>query len=227
MVTKKNFLILSDIMETEKEMKVRAKKILSKLEKNYPSIPNLFLNYKTDAQMICAIILSAQSTDAQINKLTKKLFKKYFSVKDFANANKREFEKEIFSSGFYKNKAKNILSTFKILQKNYGGRIPLNMQSLLELPGIGRKTANLILLNKGIISGIAVDTHVLRLSNRLGFIQSKNQLKVETKLTQLYPKNKWAEVNKLFISHGRATCTAKSPFCNKCFLFSLCPRVNV
>ncbi len=216
-------------MESFLKKKLRAKRILLELGKAYPNQPELFLNYVTDAQMLCAIILSAQSTDAQINKLTKKLFKKYKSVKDFANADKKEFEKEIFSSGFYKNKTKNVIACFKKIEKDFNGKIPLEMSKLISLPGVGRKTANLVLLSKGIVEGIAVDTHVFRLTRRFGFSSSKTQLGIEKTLINLYDKKDWALVNRLFISHGRAICLSKKPKCNDCFLNKkkLCPRCYV
>ncbi len=209
--------------------KIRAKKIFFELEANYPNIPLLFLNHTTDAQMLCAIILSAQSTDAQVNKLTKTLFMKYVSVDDFANANLKMFEKEIRSTGYYRQKAKRVICCFKIIRDKYGGVIPLVMDELIELPGVGRKTANLVLANKGIVGGIAVDTHVWRLSQRLGFTKFDNQTKIEQDLLQIFDKKVWSKINGLFISHGRAICTAKKPNCANCFLNKkkLCPKIGI
>ena len=209
--------------------KDRAEKIILILKKNYVNVPNLFLNHNTPAQMLCAIILSAQSTDAQVNIVTKELFKKYKKVTDFANAKQNEFEKEIFSTGFYKNKAKNIINCFKKIEKEHGGKIPWNMQDLIALDGVGRKTANLVLLSHGDVRGVAVDTHVLRLANRFGVTKTKNANKVELDLIKLYDKKYWGLVNKMYISHGRATCTAKKPQCQECFIRNekLCPRIGV
>jgi len=206
--------------------KKRAKKIFCELKKNYPLVPQLFLHYNTDAQLLCAIILSAQSTDAQINKITEKLFKKYKTPADFASANLGVFEKEIRSAGYYHQKAKNIISCFSIIEKNFGGKIPLKMNDLVSLPGVGRKTANLVLANKGIIDGIAVDTHVWRLSQRLGFSKHDSQKKIELDLMGLFEKKFWGEINGLLISHGRAVCTARNPNCLGCFLNKkkLCPK---
>ena len=216
-------------MESKEKKKSRAQKILLELKKNYPRQPNLFLNHSNDAQMLCAIMLSAQSTDTQINKVTKRLFEKYKTIDYFASAKQRIFEKEIFSSGFYKNKAKNIIATFKKIKNEFNGSIPLTMSELISLPGIGRKTANLVLLNKGIISGIAVDVHVFRLSKRFGLTTSKTPNKVEQDLIAIYQKTDWQFVNKLFIVHGRAVCTARNPNCVSCFLNkkNLCTRVGV
>jgi endonuclease-3 len=209
--------------------KKRAELIFSELKKNYSSVPLLFLHYKTDAQMLCAIILSAQSTDAQVNKLTKTLFKKYKSVNDFAAANFKKFEIEIRSTGYYRQKAKRVIECFKIIKSIYKGKIPLKMDELIELPGVGRKTANLVLANRGIIEGIAVDTHVWRLAQRMGFTEFDDQLKIEKDLMNVFDKKVWGEVNGLFISHGRSVCTARNPKCSTCFLNKrkICPKIGV
>ena len=209
--------------------KKRAKLIFAQLEKNYPSVPMLFLNYKTDAQMLCAIILSAQSTDAQVNKVTNDLFKKYKSVDDFANANLKEFEGEVRPTGYYKQKAKRVIECFKIIRNTYNGKIPSMMDELIQLPGVGRKTANLVLASKGIVEGIAVDTHVWRLAQRMGFTKFDEQSKIEIDLMHVFDKSVWGKVNGLFISHGRTICTARNPNCEGCFLnkMKLCPKIGV
>ncbi|NMA44504.1 MAG: endonuclease III [Candidatus Diapherotrites archaeon] len=220
---------MGDKVQSLKDIKLRGKKVIFLLKKNYPAVPKLFLKYTTDAQMLCAIILSAQSTDAQVNRVTEKLFKKYKTVDDFASANQKTFEKEIFSTGFYKTKAKNIISCFKIIKKNYGGIVPLSMSDLISLPGVGRKTANLVLASKGIVEGIAVDTHVFRLSKRIGFSKAKTPVLVEKDLMQIFDKKDWSKINGLLISHGRAICTAKKPKCSSCFLNKkkLCKKFDV
>lgn len=207
----------------------RAEAIILELKKKYPRVPKLFLNHNTPSQMLCAIILSAQSTDAQINKLTKELFKKYKNVNDFANALPKEFEKEIFSSGFYKSKTKRVIACFQMIRDEYGGKIPGEISELVKLPGVGRKTANLVLASNNKIEGIAVDTHVARLSYRFGLTKNKDANKIEKDLMEIYPKNKWIEINGLYITHGREICFAKKPICSKCFLnkSKLCPRVGV
>jgi len=207
----------------------RAEAIILELKKKYPRVPKLFLNHNTPSQMLCAIILSAQSTDAQVNAVTEKLFKKYKTVDDFANAKRSELEKEIFSTGFYKNKAKNVINCFKKIKTDFGGEIPKTIQELITLPGVGRKTANLVLLSMGEIVGIAVDTHVSRLSKRFGLSSEKNADKIEQDLIKIYDKKYWPFVNKLYISHGRSICTAKKPLCSQCVLNKkkLCPRVGV
>lgn len=209
--------------------KKRAKLIFAELKKNYSSVPLLFLHYKTDAQMLAAIILSAQSTDAQVNKLTLTLFKKYKSVNDFASANLKVFELEVRSTGYYRQKAKRVIECFKIIRDKYKGKIPLKMAELIELPGVGRKTANLVLASYGIIEGIAVDTHVWRLAQRMGFTKFDDQKRIEIDLMNIFDKSVWQEVNGLFISHGRSICTARSPKCSECFLSkkNLCPKIGV
>jgi endonuclease III len=211
------------------DKKTRAKKVFQLMAKKYSDVPKIFLDYGTDAQMLCAIILSAQSTDVQTNKVTSVLFKKYKTVRDFASADRKTFEKEIFSTGFYKNKTKNIIACFKKIESGFGGKVPREMNALISLPGVGRKTANLVLLSFGIIEGIAVDTHVARISFRLGLSNKKDPDKIEKDLMALFDKAFWAYVNRLFISHGRAICTAKNPLCEKCFLneAKLCPRIGV
>jgi endonuclease III len=210
------------------DKKERAENIILEMKKNYPRVPKLFLNHNTSPQMLCAIILSAQSTDAQVNVVTKKLFKKYKTIADFANAKQSEFEKEIFSTGFYKNKAKNVIACFKKIKIEFDGEIPTKIEELVTLPGVGRKTANLVLLSFGITSGIAVDTHVIRLSSRFSLSEEKNADKIEQDLMKIYDKKYWSFINRLFISHGRALCIAKKPICSKCFLNNgLCPRIDV
>ena len=204
--------------------KKRAKLIFSKLVQNYSSVPMLFLDYKTDAQMLCAIILSAQSTDAQVNKVTKKLFKKYKSVNDFSNANLKTFEQEIRSTGFYKQKAKRVIECFKIIKNVYGGKIPLKMDELIKLPG-GRKTANLVLAKRGLLKELLLIL-MLQDFSKNGFTKFSEQFKIEKDLLNIFDKNKWSRVNGLFISHGRKICVARNPKCDICFLNkkNLCPR---
>ncbi|MEK6959021.1 MAG: endonuclease III [archaeon] len=211
------------------EQKLRAKKVFAELKSNYKGVPLLFLNYKTDAQMLCSIILSAQSTDKQVNKVTEKLFKKYKTVNDFASANLKTFEQEVRATGYYRQKAKRVIGCFKIIRDKYKGKLPSTMEELVELPGVGRKTANLVLANRGIVEGIAVDTHVWRLAQRLGFSKADDQHKIERDLMEVFDKKIWHELNGLLISHGRAICTARNPKCAECFLNKkrLCPRVGV
>ncbi|MFA5357724.1 MAG: endonuclease III [archaeon] len=207
----------------------RAKKVFQLLSKKYSDVPKLFLSYKTQAQMLCAIILSAQSTDVQTNKVTRELFLKHKTVSDFADADLSKLEREINSIGLYRSKARNIIFSFKIIKEKFGGKIPQTMGELLELPGVGRKTANLVLFSLGKIEGVAVDTHVARLSYRIGLSSSKNPSIIEKDLMNIYPKKNWGKLNGLFISHGREVCLARIPKCSNCFLNTakLCPRAGV
>jgi len=202
----------------------RAVTILTILEKQYPMIEGTVLNWKTPLDLLIATILSAQSTDKQINKITPELFKKYKTPSDYVNTPKEELEEIIKSSGFFHRKTELIQSACKQIINDFDGKVPNNMSDLLKLKGVARKTANIILGNAyGIVEGIAVDTHVMRLSQRLGFSIQKNRDKIELDLTHLFPKNKWYEINYLLISHGRAICTAKNPNCKDCSINKLCP----
>ncbi len=205
------------------EPKARAAKIMELLGKQY-SEAKIALHYTNPLQLLIATILSAQATDEQINKITPALFKKYRSAEDFANADINELEQQIKSSGFYHNKAKNIQNCCKMLVDKYGGKVPRTMTELLELPGVARKTANIVLQNAyGVIEGIAVDTHVRRLSQRLGLSEKNDPNKIELDLMQLVPKEKWMSITDLLIWHGRRVCTAKKPNCAGCVLNKICP----
>lgn len=199
-------------------------KIIELLIKEYPNA-KCSLDYMTPLQLLIAVILSAQSTDAQINKLTPALFKKFNTAKDFANADIKELEQYVKSSGFYKNKARNIQNTCKILDEKYHGNVPNTMEELIQLPGVGRKTANVVMLNAfNKCEGIAVDTHAKRLSNRIGLSDEIDPLKIEQDLLRKIPKNNWHLMNHLFVDHGRAICTAKNPKCNNCCIETYCKK---
>ena len=201
--------------------------IIETLENEYPNA-ECSLDFSTPLELLIAVILSAQSTDAQINKLTPKLFERFKTAKDFANANITELEQYVKSSGFYKNKAKNIQNTCKILDEKYGGKVPETMEELTSLPGVGRKTANVVMLNAfDKCEGIAVDTHAKRISNRIGFSLEDDPLKIEQDLLKKIPKEDWYKMNHLFVYHGRATCTARSPKCSECCIKDYCEKNNV
>ncbi len=201
----------------------RALKVLRILEREYKK-PRAALRFRDPLQLLVATILSAQCTDARVNKVTEHLFSKYKTAEDYANADLREFEEEIRPTGFYKNKARNIISAARIIVLEFGGRVPHNMNDLLRLPGVARKTANIVLSNAyGKIVGIAVDTHVSRLSQRLGFTKNHDPVKIERDLMELFPREKWYEINYLLIEHGRRVCSARNPKCEACVLSSLCP----
>jgi endonuclease-3 len=200
-----------------------ANSILTRLKKQYPRA-RIALNFSNNWELLVSVILSAQSTDKQINKITPALFNKYKTVHDYAKANVKEFEKDIYSSGFYRNKAKNIIAAAKIIVEKFNGEVPDTMEELITLPGVARKTANIILGNAfNKVEGIAVDTHVIRLSNRLGFSDQKNPVKIEKDLMNLFERKDWFKLTYVLIDHGRAICDAKKPKCDKCFLNDLCP----
>jgi endonuclease-3 len=205
------------------EPKARAQKIMELLEKEHADA-EIALHYKNPLELLVATILSAQATDEQINALTPKLFQKYKIAEDYANADLAELEQDVKSSGFYHNKAKNLKNTGKLLVEKYNSQVPKTMEELMELPGVARKTANIVLYNAyGIIAGVAVDTHVRRLSQRLGLTENTNQDKVEKDLMNLVPKDKWMHITDLLIFHGRRVCDARKPRCEACVLNKLCP----
>lgn len=205
------------------EPKARAAKIIELLEKQYIGA-KIALQYTNPLQLLIATILSAQATDEQINKITPALFKKYKTAEDFAQADIKELEQHIKSSGFYHNKAKNIQNSCKMLVEKYAGKVPRTMTKLIELPGVARKTANIVLQNAfGVIEGIAVDTHVRRLSQRLGLSENDDPNKIEQDLMQLVSKDKWMRITDLLIWHGRQVCAAKKPNCAGCVLNKICP----
>ncbi len=205
------------------EPQERAKKIMQLLEKEH-SDAKIALNFSSPLELLVATILSAQCTDERVNAVTKLLFKKYTKPEDYAKADLTELEQDIRSTGFYHNKARNIQKTSRILAEKYDSQIPRTMEELLELPGVARKTANIVLYGAyGIISGVAVDTHVRRLSQRLGLTENEDPVKIEQDLMKLVPKDKWMRLTDLLIFHGRRVCTAKKPNCAGCVLNKLCP----
>jgi len=204
----------------------RALKILELLKKAYPS-SKIALKVKNPLETLVATILSAQCTDKRVNIVTEILFKKYKTVRDYAKANEKKFGSEIRSTGFYRNKAKNIIESAKKIIKDFNGKVPETMEALLALPGVARKTANIILYNGfGIIEGIAVDTHVRRLSQRLELSRNDDPVKIERDLMEIYPKKEWANLSNLLIDHGRKICIAKKPRCPECVLNEFCPSAG-
>ncbi len=206
----------------------RAEKIIALLEAEYPLEKGTMLHWETPLELLVATILSAQSTDEQINKLTPALFKRYRTAADYANADRDELEKYIKSSGFFHRKAELIQAATRQIVDDFGGEVPKTMDELLTLKGVARKTANLVLGNAyGIVEGIAVDTHVMRLSQRLGWSKEKDRDKIERDLLKLIPREKWFEVNYLLITHGRKICEAQRPDCANCVVNELCPSAFI
>jgi len=196
---------------------------MSLLKKHYPEA-KIVLNFNNNWELLVAVVLSAQCTDKMVNKVTSTLFKKYSVLDDYIKADFNEFAADIKPTGFYRQKAKNILSTANMIKTEYKGHVPDTMSDLLKLRGVARKTANIILGNAFAKSeGIAVDTHVRRLSQRLGLTKNSNPVKIEIDLMKLFDRREWFQLTYLFIEHGRRICNAKKPKCDQCFLNQLCP----
>ncbi len=205
-----------------KQEKERITKILSLLDEHYTTEYKCYLDHETPWQLLIATILSAQCTDARVNMVTKDLYKKYRSLEDFAAADLKELEQDIHSTGFYHNKAKNIIECAKTLVTEYGGIVPSDIEALTKLAGVGRKTANVIRGNVYHEPSIVVDTHVKRISGKLGFTKEEDPVKIEFELMKILPKDHWILYNLQIIAHGRSICTARNPKCRECFLFNLC-----
>ncbi|MFQ5867669.1 MAG: endonuclease III [bacterium] len=198
-------------------------KILTSLKKEYPNA-KVALNFSNPLEILVATVLSAQCTDERVNMVTKSLFKKYRKAQDYAKANLKTFEQEIRTTGFYHSKAKSIISAAQKMVKDFDGKVPDSMDKLMQLPGVARKTANIVLSNGfGKVEGIAVDTHVRRLSQRLGLTKNKEPDKIEQDLMKLLNKKEWGKFSYLLIDHGRKICDAKKPDCLECILQKLCP----
>lgn len=210
-------------MTASKSEKERALEIIRRLKKEYPDA-KIALNFSNAYELLVATILSAQATDKKVNEITPVLFKKYPDAESLAKADQKEVEEVIKPLGFYRQKAKYIISAAKVITEKFGGKVPDNMEDLMTLPGVARKTANIVIGNAyGKVEGIAVDTHVKRLAQRLGFTSNKDPDKIEMDLMQLIPKEHWFELNYLLIEHGRNVCKAQKPDCKSCAVKELCP----
>jgi endonuclease-3 len=206
------------------DMSAKGKTIITRLEKEYPEAEGTSLNWRTPLDLLVATILSAQSTDEQINKVTATLFKKYRTAESYAEAPREELEQAVRSSGFYRRKAEAIQEACKVIVEEHDGEVPSTMEELTKLKGVARKTANIVLGNAfGVVEGIAVDTHVWRLSHRLGLSEEEYRDKIERDLMEVLPMEKWLSVNYLLIEHGRIICDARKPDCGACVLNDLCP----
>lgn len=202
-----------------------AKKVFNILKKQYPDAKPA-LEYSNPFQLLIATILSAQCTDERVNIVTKQLFRKYKTPKDYVSVTNEELEKDIYSTGFYKQKAKSIKACCEELIKTHNGKVPADFDELVKLQGVGRKTASVVAGNAFGIPSIAVDTHVKRLSNLLGFIDSQNPDKIELRLKELLPENYWINASHWLATHGRKICIANRPKCQDCVLADLCPSFN-
>lgn len=205
------------------DVQARALKVLNILSQEFP-LAATALTFANPFQLLVATILSAQCTDERVNKVTPGLFAKFPDARSFAAVSQAELENEIRSTGFYRNKAKNIIACAKALLERHGGEVPADMDALTRLPGVGRKTANVVLGQSfGIASGVVVDTHVHRLARRLGWTRADQPEKIEQDLMELFPGDRWIEVGSVLILHGRRTCIARKPRCPDCSVRALCP----
>jgi len=212
---------------------VRAQEILARLRGEYPDA-RIVLDFRNDWELLVAVILSAQCTDKMVNQVTASLFRNYHTVEDYASADPLEFEVDIRSTGFFRNKTRHIIGAAQKVLADFGGEIPASIAELLTLPGVARKTANIVLGNAhpevyaiDPDAGIAVDTHVHRLSRRLGLATADDPDKIERELMDIFPRDDWFRLTYLLIEHGRAVCAAKRPRCGECLLQDLCPSASV
>ncbi|HWR88735.1 MAG TPA: endonuclease III [Dissulfurispiraceae bacterium] len=205
----------------------RVRRIIARLKEAYRD-PKTALNFSTPFELLVATVLSAQTTDSLVNKVTDPLFRKYRSVRDFAEAPLEELQRDVGSVNFYRTKGKNIRAAAQLIMEKFDGAVPKTMEQLTQLPGVARKTANIILYNAfGINEGIAVDTHVKRLAGRLELTNSDDPVKIEQDLMGLVPREDWGVLTHLFILHGRKVCQAKKPDHGQCVLFDLCPSRDI
>lgn len=209
-------------METKVKLKNRISKIIKLLKKEYPD-GKTALHFSNPLELLIATILSAQCTDERVNTVTSNLFKKYTSTRDYADVELTELEKDIHSTGFYKNKAKSIKNCCREIGEHFSGEVPATMEDLITLPGVGRKTANVVLGSAFGIPGIVVDTHVGRLTQRLELTDQDDPDKIEFELMELIPKNEWTPFSFLLVDHGRKICQSRKPHCFECKLNKLCP----
>lgn len=208
--------------ETKSALKLRAMKVFETLKSTYPDA-RCALNFNTPFELLIATILSAQCTDARVNIVTSNLFQKFRTPEDFTAVSDSQLEKEIFSTGFYRQKARHIKSVCKILVEKHNGMVPENFEELNKMPGVGRKTASVIVGNAFGIPAIAVDTHVKRLSNLLGFVNTSDPDKIELELMKIIPREDWTLSSHLLATHGRTTCIARRPMCGNCSISQYCP----
>ncbi|MEE9187486.1 MAG: endonuclease III [Bacteroidota bacterium] len=212
---------------SKRRLKSQAKKIITRLRKRFPD-PKVELNFDNPLELLVATILSAQCTDARVNLVTRDLFRKYRTASDYARASTAEFEEEIRPTGFFRSKAKSIINCCKSIIDEHEGRIPDRMEELVQLPGIGRKTANVILGQAfNTASGIVVDTHVQRVSQRLGLTKHSDPEKIEQELLTLVPRKDWIDFGTMMVLHGRYVCLARKPKCPDCLVVGICPSAEI
>ncbi len=212
--------------ETKEQKRRRAVEVLDRLDSAMPEA-RIELDYRTPLELLVAVILSAQCTDKRVNLVTPALFRRYPDARAYATADLDELESYIRTCGLYRSKAKNLIAAGQALVERYGGQVPLSRAELAELPGAGLKTAGVVSITLGGDNAFPVDTHIRRLSNRLGFSREDDPDKVERDLQQLLPPDRWAKGHQLLIWHGRRTCTARAPACERCEVAQLCPKIGV
>ena len=218
---------MPDFKLTIKANKERAKEVFDRLDAIYPDA-ECSLDHSNPLELMVATILSAQCTDARVNKISPALFKRFPTAQSYADAPLEEIKKYVQTCGFYHNKAKNIQANALILLEKHGGEVPQSLEELVNLPGVGRKTANVVLGSAfGLAEGVVVDTHVGRISRRLGLTKAKDAIRAERDLIREIPRNQWVVISHRFIQHGRSTCLARKPRCVGCGLVNLCPKVGV
>jgi endonuclease III len=206
----------------------RIRKVMALLKRRYGAGRPAFLHFSTPWQALAATILSAQAQDATVNRATVGLFKRYPKVGDYTSLKPAQLYKYVNSIGLYRGKSKSIVNASKIIVRDFGSKVPKSIDDLVKLPGVGRKTANVVLANAyGINQGIAIDTHCIRVSNKLGFVKTKDPVKIEKRLMDIAPKSDWREINHLFIDLGRDVCTARRTYCERCVLNKVCPSSTV
>lgn len=209
------------------DIRERTMEVSRRLKKKYPE-PRTALNFRSPFELLVATILSAQTTDVHVNRVTEGLFRKYRSVKDYADADLDTLQNDVRSINFYRTKAKNIHESARIVMERFKGKVPKTMDELTSLPGVARKTANIILSNAyGVNEGIAVDTHVRRVAFRLGLTKNEDPIKIEQDLMAVVPKKEWGIFSHLLILHGREICQAKKPKHRECVLFDICPSRDI
>ncbi|MGB5895022.1 MAG: endonuclease III [Ignavibacteriaceae bacterium] len=207
---------------SDRKKSQRAGQILKRLKKAYPKAESA-LEYQSPFELLISTILSAQCTDKRVNIVTKTLFKKYKKPEDYIKVSNSELEKDIFSTGFYRQKSRSVKNCCSVLIEKYNGNVPSDFNELIKLPGVGRKIASVVAGNAFGIPAFAVDTHVIRLSNVFGFVKTTNPEVIEKRLKELFPKKDWVESSHILATHGRNICIARRPKCNECFLADLCP----
>lgn len=200
----------------------RAAEIVKLLKAEYPKA-QCSLNYKTEHQLLVATILSAQCTDKRVNQITPNLFEKYKNVESFAYCNVEELAQDVHSAGYHNSKARSIQGTALKIIEEHGGQVPTNMTDLIDLPGVGRKTANCVLGECFDVPSMVIDTHMIRIMNLLGFSKTKNAVQMESELMKIFDEKDWVKLTHMIIDHGRAVCIARRPQCEKCVLAELCP----